>query len=990
MPGQFLNEFERKRFEQFPEDIPYDDIVIYFTLSPQDLAQIPIKSAGYNRLGFALQLCILRYLGFCPKNLFEIEINKTVIEFLANQLNVEPHEIKHYGKRDQTRSDHFQIIQSYLKFRMVNENDMDIFYEWLVERALEHDKPSLLFQMACEKLYSDKIVRPGITIIERFIISARQEAQERTYRSLESLLTPEMKQFLDSLLIIDQAIGKTRLTWLRFGATSNTPDEILETIRKLDFLRNNKVNQWELSAINPNRQNFLAQLGRRTTNQGIQRTIVQKKYPLLICFLRQTYEEIIDELIELYDRCLADCNTRSKGDLKQFMLTISKSANEKIILLKGISNIILNKKISHEELRDKIFTYIPEGDLQNIVNDCNKLIRPSDDHSYDFMGNRYSYIRRFAPDFLEALHFKSNQTNDSLIEAINTLRHLNNTGKRKIPDEAPTDFIQKAWLTYIKDESGSIVRRYYEICTLWHLRLALRSGDLWVDNSRRYADPESYLITKAEWEKMRPEACRLLGLPENGEERILQRQKELEDILLELDGKISTKAGIRIENKKIILSPLRAEELPSSVIKLQELISERLPHLDLTELLIEVDSWVHFTEYFEHASGSQPRNKNLLINLYASILAQANNFGLVKMAELSGLSYSQLAWCTNWYIREETLQKGIDALVNYQFHQPLANFFGDGTISSSDGQRFPVESKARNTSIIPKYGYGRILTFYTWTSNQQSQWRCKPIPSQVRDATYVLDGMLDNETELPLHEHTTDTAGYTEMVFAFFDGLSFLFSPRIKDIKDQSIYRIDNGIQYKHLNDVLKGTINIKIILEQWDNYLRVVASLKFGYVTASLFISRLQSNPRQSKLAKAIQEYGKIVKSIYIPKYICREEQQSRVSKQLNKGEALHDLRRWLLFADEGKIRKSQLQAQATQASALTLVTNAIIVWNTRYMQAVIDQLKEEGYSISNDDLSHISPCRFNHINKHGHFLFNVEEELGRDTLRPLNNPFK
>jgi hypothetical protein len=132
------------------------------------------------------------------------------------------------------------------------------------------------------------------------------------------------------------------------------------------------------------------------------------------------------------------------------------------------------------------------------------------------MGNRYSYIRRFAPDFLEALDFKSNQTNDSLIEAIKILRHLNNTGKRKIPDEAPTDFIQKAWLPYIKDESGSIVRRYYEICTLWHLRLALRSGDLWVDNSRRYADPESYLIPKAEWDKMRPEACRLLGLPENG------------------------------------------------------------------------------------------------------------------------------------------------------------------------------------------------------------------------------------------------------------------------------------------------------------------------------------------------------------------------------------------------------------------------------------------------------------------------------------------
>ena len=329
-------------------------------------------------------------------------------------------------------------------------------------------------------------------------------------------------------------------------------------------------------------------------------------------------------------------------------------------------------------------------------------------------------------------------------------------------------------------------------------------------------------------------------------------------------------------------------------------------------------------------------------------------------------------------------------LVDYHFHLPLAKFFGDGTMSSSDGQRLPVAVKAKNTTVIPKYGYGRILTFYTWTSDQQSQWRSKPVPSQVRDATYVLDGLLDNETELPLHEHTTDTAGYTEKVFAFFDGLSFLFSPRIKDLKDQRIYRIDKNIRYKHLNEVLKGKINTKIILNQWDNYLRVLASFKYGWVTASLFISKLQSHPRQSKLAKAIQEYGKIIKSIHIPKYICRKERQARVSKQLNKGEALHDLRKWLLFADSGKIRKSQLEDQATQASALTLVTNAIILWNTRYMQAVIDQLKEEGYSINDEDLSHISPCRFDHINKHGHFLFNVEKELNRNGLRPLNKQKK
>ncbi len=89
-----------------------------------------------------------------------------------------------------------------------------------------------------------------------------------------------------------------------------------------------------------------------------------------------------------------------------------------------------------------------------------------------------------------------------------------------------------------------------------------------------------------------------------------------------------------------------------------------------------------------------------------------------------------------------------------------------------------------------------------------------------------------------------------------------------------------------------------------------------------------------------------------------------------------------------EGKIKKSQFQDQANQASALTLVTNAIIVWNTRYMQAVVDQLKEEGHPVSEEDLAHISPCRFDHINKHGRLTFNVEKELERQTLRPLRHP--
>jgi hypothetical protein len=358
------------------------------------------------------------------------------------------------------------------------------------------------------------------------------------------------------------------------------------------------------------------------------------------------------------------------------------------------------------------------------------------------------------------------------------------------------------------------------------MRSALRNGNLWVEGSRRYTNPESYLIPPERWTALRTEACQLMKVPEDGPARFQQRVAEYEQVTTQLNQQLSGHHQVRIEDGELRVSPLAAEERPASSLVLAELIVERLPCIDLPTLLSEVDGGGHFTTAFTHAGGSGSRKADLLPPLYASLLAQSGNFGLTQMARMSDFSYQPLLWTTRWYLREETLKDAPTRLVNYHPHLPLSRRLGGGVLSSSDGQRFPVAVKPANATALPRYfGSGRGLTFYTWPSDQYSQFGTKVIPATMRDATGVLDELLDNETELPLVQHSTDPSGFTEILFALFDLLGWQFAPRLRDLGEQRLYRIADVKTPEHVRQLLKRKLHEKRFLGQWEDRLRGAGS---------------------------------------------------------------------------------------------------------------------------------------------------------------------
>ena len=303
MPVRLLTDAERNRLGGFPQDMASEDLFAHFTLLGNDRSLIPSTSAPANRLGFALALCTVRYLGFCPEDLQTLPEN--VAWYVGQQIMVSPEALAAYPEREQTRTEHLRRIYEYLGYRRPTPADLRDLFAWLVERAIEHDDPVLLVSLAADRFKAEKLVRPRISRLERMAAAARERANDETFLALSPMLTEETKVMLDALLVPEPEVsraerrarrrspgpapGRTPHSWLREGATSNSPPAILAQLKKLEVLREMGVESFELGTINHNRLKYLANLGRRYTNQALQRQAPGRRYPILLAFLSEAY-----------------------------------------------------------------------------------------------------------------------------------------------------------------------------------------------------------------------------------------------------------------------------------------------------------------------------------------------------------------------------------------------------------------------------------------------------------------------------------------------------------------------------------------------------------------------------------------------------------------------------------------------------------------------------------------------------------------------------
>ena len=553
------------------------------------------------------------------------------------------------------------------------------------------------------------------------------------------------------------------------------------------------------------------------------------------------------------------------------------------------------------------------------------------------------------------------------------LRQLYREGKRKLPDRAPAAFIPKKIAGIVADGG----RRAWECALLDSLRDEIRSGNLYVKHSKRFARLDDFFISSGAWKALRKQFFQRGALPEEPSkvpDFLRTKLDQAYDLFLKRadDNSFAT-----FDEKGWHLSRDVSEHLDETQrTKLDHLkfwLGKHMRSIKLPELFIEVDNELGFTRHFMTAAQKQDaRNAQDIRLLLAAILAHGCNIGPHTMAQLiPGVSYKQLKRVSDWQLTEDTQRQALASIVNAISRLDATQHWGEGRTSASDGQRFGLPRKVLQQTYSTKFS-----DFYSFLADNFAPFYSDPVECTDRDAPHVIDGLLYNESDLDIEEHYTDTHGYTEINFAAFAMLGRRFCPRIRGLKKQRIYRIDRERNYGILQSMLTRsdrTIDTKPIVEEWERIAHFYASLESGHTTASIALKRLVACSGKNRFARANRDLGRIFKTEFILSYMSEPELRTRIRRGLLKVDQLHALARDVYYGRRGRINAREIHEQMNSCSCLILLLACIIYWQAREITRVIQQCDPDGEDVDLRLLKHVSPIEWDNIVLYGQYPIDV-----------------
>lgn len=524
-------------------------------------------------------------------------------------------------------------------------------------------------------------------------------------------------------------------------------------------------------------------------------------------------------------------------------------------------------------------------------------------------------------------------------------------GELTAASPVPLDFLDLVERQHAFTETGKLRVSLYKVFLFRAVRDGLRDGTLTVLSSYEYRSVEEYQIPLAQWRQNRQDYLHRANLARCGQPAPL---------LLSLNERLNrqlhlTNAGLA-DNPQVYfdarggwhLHRYRAQESEEGAGVGLLYPASRV--ISLRDVLLQVEKLTGFLGKFRHQAQPQKPTRPETQLLLAALIGYGENIGIRKMALISrNISMSALETVATQYFSPEMVLEANDCLVSHCNALPLTDLFRrrEGFIhTGSDGQKYDVSAPSLRASASFKYfGNGEGMTVYSGLDEAGQLNYTVVFNAADRESPYVLDVILHNRV-IETDAHATDMHGFSEVNFAITGLIDVELRPRFVTIHRQRLYSIDAVSTYKDLGYRIlpENRVDYEQLVEQWDNVLRFVSSIKLGYSQASTLLKRLNSYARQHPLYKALKDLGRLYKTDFILRYVADPELRATIEGMLTKVEHSNKFSSAVTLGNNQALGWQTGREQNIASGCKMVIMNAINFYNLLYLSEKLRQCSSEG----------------------------------------------
>ena len=939
------------------------------------------------------------------------------LAFVAERCSISMDAVRLEDYSKETIARHRQLILEFYGFRTFTLAGSALLGPEIKRLVRAQVKPKTIFARSIDLLVREKVEVPGYFPLATLILRAINQHSREMVATIKHLLTPETQAFLDSLMVQEAADptadpGKTsayRLTAWKKLSQSTKPTAVKERVADLSLIESSyRALQPLLDglALSPDAIQYYAHSVIRSEIFQLTRRDERNRYLHLVAFVAHQHYRLQDNLVAVLLTSVQrlqntatrqhkeQCYTRREQHHESLKALVGYLDSGVVEMLAAIKTLTQDGTLTDEEKVRRIRSVldsrmIPEpmdakalGELKT-----NVLAELDDDDYYTFLSAQSVRAQNRVGPILKAVTFLAEPSAQDLLMAMTYYQDQDGA----IDKRAPVGFLTPRELAAVTRDNTFRVSLYKALLFI-HVQSGLKSGTLNLQHSYKYRPLDAYLIDRDRWQRDKGALIARAGLQEFVDpHRVLA---QLDEALTQQYGltnaHIATGQNPYIKFTKTGFTVATPKQEASHAGPLQQYFPNR-DVVPLLELLATVNRHTGWMEEFQHWQHRYHHGERPDRAVYAGLIALGCAIGLPKMARISHpVSEAELDNTVNWYFSLDNLVAANDRVLALMDRLELPNLQRrtPGRLhTSSDGQKFEVPVDSLNSNYSFKYfGRDQGVSVYTFRDERDLLWHSTVFSAAERESAYVIDGLLKNDV-VKSDIHSTDAFGYSEAIFAASFLVGVAYAPRFKNLKRQRryLFRSRKNVgqsEWRIKPDAYRDT---DLIIAQWDDILRFIATIKLKETTASDIFRRLNSYSKQHGLYQALKAFGQIPKSLFILRYIDEPELRMSIEKVLNGIEHVHRFTRAVSVGSPREFLNAEKEDQKLAEACKRLIKNCIVCWNYLYLSqqfaAIDDPAKREEFIQA---LRHGSAASWRHVNLLGEYDFSDERLKDSVGIKP------